>query len=103
MKKNGISSIYLFYPTRNGKTSTLKIDYRSSGEGFWSAEEGSIGAWTSSVDKGWRSTETEMEKQRTIMKVTKSTIGHFRVAVNLIMKVRLSGELFIWKLVLFTI
>ena len=31
----------------------------------------------------------------------KKTIGHFRVAVNLIMKARLSAELFIWKLVLF--
>ena len=32
---------------------------------------------------------------------TKEFIGHFRVAVNLIMEARLSAKLFIWKLVLF--
>ena len=100
--KNVISSS-LFYPTRNSKTSALKIDYRSSGVGISSAEEGSLAAWTSSFNKGWRSSETEMEKRWTIIKVTKSTIGRFRVAVNLLMKARLSAKLFILKLVLFTI
>ena len=52
-----------FYPTGNGKTPAIEIDYRSSGEGIWSVEDGGLASWTPPFDIGWITTETEIRKE----------------------------------------